>query len=329
MASPPLALFQPSLYVEKTLTTPLPEYLQYHQPRTNRQTAGNELSFSLKLCARQKPERNVHLILSHGFWQASQSNHWANEDIRVLHMHTKACQLQPPLPAKPNPIRWLLVAGLVAILAGCGNKPLGGGQPGNSPSAAGSGSGQIVIAGPLTDAGIDLHAGAVEVPLELKIPSLAVSAAMVGVGLNAANLMDAPKGAAGDPMWQEVFWYRGSGIPGASGTATMAGHVNDMLGQPAVFARLKELRPGDAVVVHDKRTNLDIRFTVMKTETYSLQQSADPAVLALVYGDGPLSGKGPQPAADGRSHLTLVTCDGDYVNGSYDHHLVVYAERSD
>ena len=186
-----------------------------------------------------------------------------------------------------------------------------------------------MIPGPLADPGLDLHAGPVDVPLELKIPALAVSAAVVGVGLTAANLMDAPKGPAGDPVWQKVFWYRGGGIPGDPGTATAAGHVDDVLGRPAVFARLKDLRPGDLIVVHDLRSGLDVHFAVVNTETYSLQQSADPAVLAQVYGDGPLSGSGPQPAPDGRSHLTLITCAGDFVDGSYDHHLVVYADRRD
>jgi hypothetical protein len=247
----------------------------------------------------------------------------------VLHLHTKAYRPHPLLPAAPKLISWLLVVSFAGVLAGCGNNQPVGSQPVAQPPSVGQASSRSLIVGPLTDAGLDLHAGPVDVPLELKIPSLAVSAAMVAVGLTATNLMDAPKGPADDPVWQKVFWYRGSGIPGDSGTATAAGHVNDVLGRPAVFAHLKDLRPGDPIVVHDKRSGLDVRFAVVKTEIYSLQQSADPALLAQVYGDGPLSGKGPQPASDGRSHLTLITCDGDFVNGSYDHHLVVYAERSD
>lgn len=140
--------------------------------------------------------------------------------------------------------------------------------------------------------------------------------------------MDAPKGSAADPVWQKAFWYRGSGIPGDSGTATIAGHVDDVLGRPAVFARLKDLRPGDLIVVHDTRSGLDMRFTVVKTKTYSIQQAADPSVLAQIYGSGPVSGRGPQPAPDGLAHLTLITCTGGFVNGSYDRRLVVYATRS-
>jgi sortase (surface protein transpeptidase) len=188
---------------------------------------------------------------------------------------------------------------------------------------------QPMITRPLTDPGLDLRAGPVDVPLELRIPSLRINAPIVGVGITAENVMDAPKGLAADPVWQKVFWYRGGGIPGDPGTATIAGHVDDVLGRPAAFARLRELRPGDLIVVHDTRSGLDVRFTVVKTATYSAQQAADPAVLAQVYGSGPVSGKGPLPAADGLAHLTLITCAGGFVNGSYDQRLIVYATRSE
>ncbi len=188
---------------------------------------------------------------------------------------------------------------------------------------------QPAIPEPLTDPGIDLRAGPVEVPLELRIPSLQINAAIVGVGITAENVMDAPKGLATDPVWQKAFWYRGGSIPGDLGTATIAGHVDDALGRPAVFARLRELRPGDLIVVHDTRNGLDMRFTVVKTATYSARQATDPAVLAQIYGSGPVAGQGPQPAPDGLAHLTLVTCAGSFVNGSYDRRLVVYAMRSE
>jgi sortase (surface protein transpeptidase) len=174
-----------------------------------------------------------------------------------------------------------------------------------------------------------LSAGPVDVPLELRIPSIGVSAPVVGVGITAQNVMDAPKGPIGDPAWQTAFWYRGSGIPGESGTAAIAGHVDDPLGRPAIFARIQELLPGDLIVVHDTRSGLDIRFMVTQNTTYSVQQTADPSVLAEIYGDGPAFGRGPQPAADGLSHLSLITCTGYIVNGSFDHHVVVYATRTE
>jgi sortase (surface protein transpeptidase) len=139
--------------------------------------------------------------------------------------------------------------------------------------------------------------------------------------------MDAPKGPIDDPVWNTAFWYRGGGVPGDVGTATIAGHVNDPLGNPMIFAHLEDLHPGDLIIVHLKYTTMNIRFIVNQIKVYSVKESSDPAVLTQIYGAGPVAGTGPQPAPDGLSHLTLVTCAGDIINGAFDHHTVVYATR--
>lgn len=164
-------------------------------------------------------------------------------------------------------------------------------------------------------------------PLELRIPALRIAAAVLGVGITSTNVMDTPKGSANDAVWHKAFWYRGGGIPGDAGTATIAGHVDDVLGRPAIFAHLNALRPGDPVVVHDTRTGLDISYVVTGTATYTLRQTLEPAVLSQIYGPGPVAGQGPQPSADGLSHLTLITCTGHWVNGmgTYDHRFAVFA----
>jgi hypothetical protein len=185
-----------------------------------------------------------------------------------------------------------------------------------------------LVLGPLFDAKLDLRAGPVDVPLELQIPALKVTAPMLGVGLAKDNNMDAPKGPIGDPVWHTAFWYRGSGNPGESGTATVAGHVNDPLGRPEIFAHLEKLQPGDLVIVRYTLSNIEIRFKVDQVKDYSIQESSDPAVIAQIFGVGPASGAGPQPAPDGLSHLTLITCAGNIVKGAFDHHMVVYATRS-
>lgn len=185
------------------------------------------------------------------------------------------------------------------------------------------------VPGPLFDEKLDLKAGPVDVPLELQIPALKVIAPMQGVGLTKDNKMDAPKGPIGDPVWHTAFWYRGSGVPGESGTATIAGHVNDPLGRSEIFANLQDLQPGDLIIVRYIDSNLEIRFLVDQIEVYSIQESSDPAVIAQIFGAGVAAGTGPQPASDGLSHLTLITCSGDIVNGEFDHHTVVYATRSE
>lgn len=167
------------------------------------------------------------------------------------------------------------------------------------------------------------------VPLELRIPALDVNAPVFGVGLTRENAMDAPKGPISDPIWHAAYWYRGSSIPGEVGTATISGHVNDPLGVPEIFADLEDLQPGDLIFIHDTRTDLDIQFIVDEVVVYSIAESSTPEVLARIFGAGPVTGKGPQPGPDGLAHLTLITCAGNIVDGRFDHHVVVFATRSD
>lgn len=246
----------------------------------------------------------------------------------------------------------LTVLTIATLLGGCGIKETGGvptkpipslislpviqraaqptslpiAQPTSPPTAQPTPT--PIVLGPLFEAGLDIKAGPVEVPLELQIPSLDVNAPVLGVGLTSGNVMDAPKGPIGDPVWHTAFWYRGSGLPGESGTATFSGHVNDPLGRDEVFAHLQDLQPGDLIIIHYTKPNIDFTFTVDQVEVYSLQESSDPEVLAQIYGTGPVSGTPPQPSLDGLSHLTLITCAGNIVNGQFDHHTVVYATHT-
>lgn len=185
-----------------------------------------------------------------------------------------------------------------------------------------------LVLGPLFNVDLDIKAKPVEVPLKLQIPSLKVDAPVLGVGINPDNVMDTPRGPIGDAVWHTAFWYRGSGIPGESGTATFAGHVNDPLGRFEIFADLEDLKSGDLIIIHYITQNIDIYFKVDEVRTYSLQESSDPAVLSRIYGAGPVAGTGPKPALDGLSHLTLITCAGSIVDGQFDHHTVVFATRS-
>ncbi len=186
----------------------------------------------------------------------------------------------------------------------------------------------LLVLGRLFAAGISLKAGPFELPLEIQIPKLNVNAPMLAVGLTSGNVMDAPKGPATDPVWHTAFWYRGGGIPGDVGTATIAGHVNNPLGQPEIFAHIQDLHAGDLIIILDKYNNNTIRFIVNQVKVYSIQQSSTPEVFTQIFGAGPVTGTGPQPAPDGLSHLTLITCAGTFINGQFDHRTVVYATRT-
>lgn len=187
----------------------------------------------------------------------------------------------------------------------------------------------LFVPGQLIDPNLDIMDPPVEIPLELQIPALKVNAPMVAVGLTPKLVMDAPKGDIGDPIWHTAFWYRGGGIPGDVGTATIAGHVNDPLGDFEIFARLRDLNTGDLIIIHDTSTGNDITFKVDLVKIYSVFQSAKPEVLTKIYGAGPVAGTGPQPSEDGLSHLTLITCSGYIKEGEFDRHVIVFATRSD
>jgi sortase (surface protein transpeptidase) len=176
---------------------------------------------------------------------------------------------------------------------------------------------------------LPLGAAFAPVPLELRIPAIGLRVAVLAVGMNSKHVMDAPMGPAASPVWQQAFWYRGSAVPGVRSTALFAGHIDDPLGRPGVFAHIDALRKGDLVVVHDTRSGLDVRFAVTTSASYPLDETTDPAVLSKMYGTGPVNGKAAQHSADGLAHLTLVTCAGTFDNGlgTHNRRLVVFATR--
>jgi hypothetical protein len=128
-------------------------------------------------------------------------------------------------------------------------------------------------------------------PVRLEIPAIGVAAPLVRLGLDADG------------------WFTGAAEPGQLGPAVIAGHVDSRTG-PAVFCRLRDLRPGDLVQVvrTDRRV---IRFVVE-----SLARFPKPALPAdQVY--GPTTA----PA------LRLITCAGafDHRRRSYRDNLLVSA----
>jgi sortase (surface protein transpeptidase) len=217
------------------------------------------------------------------------------------------------------------------LVAGCGAPATDKGADAPPPSTVRTtpvALADLAVPASFTEAELDLRAGPGAVPFELRIPSLDVAADVLGVGITAKNVMDAPMGPAGDPVWQQAFWYRGSSVPGALSTALMAGHVGGPKGSAAIFGELGRLRRGDPIIVRDTRNSLDVRFAVTESKTYSLDEAAEPDVLTEIYGAGPVAGTWSQPSADGLAHLTLITCTGTFVRGTHDHRLVVYATRT-
>jgi Sortase domain len=140
-------------------------------------------------------------------------------------------------------------------------------------------------------------------PVRLEIPAIGVCAPLVRLGLDADGRMQVP----GD--FQAAGWFTGAAEPGQLGPAVIAGHVDSRTG-PAVFYRLRDLRPGDQVRV----VRADRR--VLRFEVESLARFPKPALPAdQVY--GPTTA----PA------LRLITCAGtfDHWRRSYRDNLLVSA----
>jgi hypothetical protein len=140
-------------------------------------------------------------------------------------------------------------------------------------------------------------------PVRVEIPAIGVSSPLVRLGLNRDRTMEVP----GD--FQAAGWFTGGPQPGQLGPAVIAGHVDSRTG-PAVFYRLRELRPGDQVRV-ELADGTALRFVVERARSYPKAGFPTGAVF------------GPVPSAA----LRLVTCTGDFdrARGSYRDNLVVFA----
>jgi Sortase domain len=138
-----------------------------------------------------------------------------------------------------------------------------------------------------------LPAEAAPLPVGLSIPAIGVDEpTLVPLGREPDGSMQVPEDFA------RAGWFTGGPTPGTSGPAVIAGHVDSFRG-PAVFFRLRELKPGDVVtVLLDNGTRA--RFVV----------------------DGVF---GPVPGVA----LRLITCGGsfDRVARSYRSNVVVYASQ--
>ena len=146
-------------------------------------------------------------------------------------------------------------------------------------------------------------APAVAAPTRLRVPSVGIDAPLTGIGLDDDGLLTPPGDLA------TAGWYRQGPAPGRPGPAVVAGHV-DGADRPAVFFRLREVTPGDTVLISRADASV-VRFTVTRVARYA--KAAFPT--ADVYG--------PTQDAD----LRLITCGGqfDRAKGSYRDNVVVYA----
>jgi hypothetical protein len=84
--------------------------------------------------------------------------------------------------------------------------------------------------------------GPASVPVRLVIPTVGVATPLVRLGLEPDGAMQVPVDFA------TAGWFAGGPAPGQLGPAVIAGHVDSRTG-PAVFYRLRDLRPGHTIMV--------------------------------------------------------------------------------
>ena len=133
------------------------------------------------------------------------------------------------------------------------------------------------------------------------IPAINVDAEIVPVGLLENGDMEVPSfGLAG--------WYKLGPLPGANGPAVIVAHLDTKKG-PAVFYGLRELQPGDEIVVYGREGDM-ARFVVDTTE----QQLKTELPVERIWND------------TWEPVIRLITCAGDFDRsaGHYLSNMIVY-----
>ena len=169
---------------------------------------------------------------------------------------------------------------------------------GSPPTGSGSSGASIQTPVPTTHAG----PGAA-LPARVVIPRLGISSGLQRLHLRQDGELQSPS------AWTEAGWYAEGTRPGDVGPAVIAGHVDSTLG-PAVFYRLREMQPGDKILVTDVGGTV-LTFVVSEIRSYPKEEFPTDTV----YGPTALP------------ELRLVTCAGefDYVHHNYLDNLVVFA----
>jgi len=145
---------------------------------------------------------------------------------------------------------------------------------------------------------------AVPPPVRLSVPDLGVDTAVDPVGVEADGQMTVPAEV------DRVGWYRFGPVPGAEGSAVLAGHVDSWDQGLGALAPLRGAEVDDEVLVTDA-AGTTTRWRVVSREL--LEKEALP--LDTLF------------ARDGAPRLVLVTCGGPYLPDlrSYRDNVVVVA----
>jgi hypothetical protein len=213
---------------------------------------------------------------------------------------------QPSGPGAPAP-----APGQLGPAPGSASADVGATPGGRAADSAGPRPGVDVPATPPQAPGFEVAEvprqvtvpGPASPPVRLAIPAIGVATSLVRLGRERDGSMQVPTDFA------RAGWFAEGTTPGQVGPAVIAGHVDSRTG-PAVFYRLRELRPGGTVQV-ERADGIRLRFVVEQARSFP--KASFPT--AEVFGPAPWAA------------LRLVTCGGafDRARGSYLDNLVVFA----
>lgn len=127
-------------------------------------------------------------------------------------------------------------------------------------------------------------------PKRLIIPSLGVDSYIQKVGVDQNTQIAVPNNI------HIAGWFVDSVVPGQQGLSIIDGHVNGRNSDEGIFKHLKELKPGDEVIV-ETGAGTRTTFTVFSGESLPTDQVAD-----KLFSQVPTI----------KRQLNLITCTGTY-----------------
>jgi sortase (surface protein transpeptidase) len=143
------------------------------------------------------------------------------------------------------------------------------------------------------------------IPVRVAIPAIEAVSSLMPLQLNPDRTIQVPP--VSNPL--QAGWYSLGPTPGEEGPGVILGHV-DGYDEPGIFFRLRELQPGDRVLV-TRQDGITAQFVVQHSE----QVPKDHFPTEKVYG------------ATARPELRLITCGGrfDRRSGNYRDNVIVFA----
>lgn len=161
----------------------------------------------------------------------------------------------------------------------------------------------IAIAKKANFSAIEKPVSAPAITMRLTIPKIGIDAKVQEVGITSKGAMAAPRN------FFQVGWYKYGAYPGETGSAVMAGHVDNGIALPAVFHDLPLLEIGDDIYIETK-DGKKLHFKVSGQSVHDFDTAP-----AEVFNES------------GGKFLKLITCTGSWIKElrTHDKRLIIKA----